>query len=180
MEETIRAVVAMLEGLARDRDRATLAVLRRGAGDPPGVTLQRGGRWLLPLIPQDQPTWVRESCATLAVLFALWHQGFPEARAAVLPSLGGSLRQYGAATEPARGLRLLQRALAADRPELPGVLEHVVRRLRPVGVPVDWVQLGLDLNGWGHPAAYVQQRWATDYWIGSPGDRDDREDDDAP
>jgi CRISPR type I-E-associated protein CasB/Cse2 len=178
-EETILAVVAMLEGLARDRDRTALALLRRGAGESPGATLQRGGRWLLPLIPQDQPPWVRESCATLAVLFALWHQGFPEARFAAPPSLGGSLRHFAAATEPARGLRLLQRLLASDRPELPGVLEGVMRQLRLVGIPVDWVRLGLDLDGWGHPANYVQQRWATDYWLASPDDRADREEVDA-
>lgn len=54
-----------------------------------------------------------------------------------------------------------RRLLAADREELPSLLQSMFRRLERENIPVNYVQLFKDLRYWGDN---VKKQWAKEYW----------------
>jgi CRISPR system Cascade subunit CasB len=148
--------ITYLESL-RD-DRAALAALRRGLGQPPG-TVADMYRYLVPWLPDDTPPWRETAYYLIAALFA-YH-----------PKEGGTDnmgRHFADARDPQRDNTAIERrftALLAAHPEdLPFYLRQAVSFLKSKEVPVNWHQLLSDLLGWSHPARYVQQQWARAFW----------------
>lgn len=148
--------VEYLESLREDR--AALAQLRRGLGQPPGTatdTFRYVARW----IASDTPRRVEEAHYLLAVLYASH------------PAPGGSgnmgehFRRAGRdAVDRTAIERRFTALLAAHPDDLPFFLRQAVSFLRSNDVPVDWQQLFQDLLAWGHPDRYVQRNWARAYW----------------
>lgn len=54
-----------------------------------------------------------------------------------------------------------RRLLAADREELPALLQSMFRRLERENIPVNYFQLFRDLTYWGES---IRRKWAKEYW----------------
>jgi CRISPR system Cascade subunit CasB len=148
--------VTYLESL-RD-DRAALAALRRGLGQPPGTVASMYPyvvRWLL----ADAPP-AREAAYYLAAALFAYHPAGSGAG-----NLGEAFRRtldpQGDNTAVERRFTAL---LAAHPDDLDFYLRQAISFLRSKEVPVNWHQLLADILAWGHPDRYVQKRWARAFW----------------
>jgi CRISPR system Cascade subunit CasB len=168
MEERKHAFVEYLEGL-RD-DRAALAALRRGLGQPPG-TVADMYRYVVPWLPQDVRPRQEAAYYLVAALFG-YH-----------PAEGGA-GNMGSHFARARGPqgddtaieRRFTALLAAHPDDLAFYLRQAVSFLRSKEVPVQWHQLLSDVLAWGHPDRYVQKRWANAFWGRPPSQHTEQED----
>jgi CRISPR system Cascade subunit CasB len=156
MQESKHPFIEYLEGL-RD-DRAALAALRRGLGQPPGSAPEMY-RYVVPWLAADAPPQREEASFTVASLFA-YH-----------PAAGGSGNMgdhFARARDPGGDDTAIERRfsalLAAHPADLAFYLRQAVSFLRSKDVPVDWHRLLADMLGWGHPDRYVQKRWARAFW----------------
>jgi len=148
--------ITYLESL-RD-DRAALAAMRRGMGQPPGTAASMYPyvvRWL----SDDAPPWQEGAYYLAAALFA-YH-----------PAAGGmgNMGSHFARTRDPQGdntaiERRFTALLAAHSDDLDFYLRQAVSFLRSKEVPVNWNQLLTDLLAWGHPNRYVQKQWARAFW----------------
>jgi len=151
-EEFIRYLDSLRE------DRAALAALRRGLGQPPG-TVADMYRYVVPWLSDDTPRWREAAFYTVAALFA-YH-----------PQSGGS-GNMGRHFARARGLlgddtaieRRFTVLLSAHADDLPFGLRQAVSFLKSKEVPVNWQQLLADILNWRHPDGFVQRRWARGFW----------------
>lgn len=150
--------ITYLESLREDR--AALAALRRGLGQPPG-TVPDMYRYVVPWLPADAPSWREDATYTVAALFA-YH-----------PAAGGSGNMgdhFARARDPQGDHTAIERRftalLAAHPDDLPFYLRQAVSFLRSKEVPVNWHRLLSDLLAWGHPERrpQVQKRWASAFW----------------
>lgn len=148
--------VSFLESL-RD-DRGALAALRRGLGQPPG-TVPDMYRYVVRWLPADAPPWREAAYYQIASLYA-YH-----------PAGGGSgnMGDHYARTRDPQGddtavERRFTALLAAHPADLDSYLRQAVGFLRSKEVAVNWHQLFSDIQAWGHPDRYVQQRWARAFW----------------
>jgi CRISPR type I-E-associated protein CasB/Cse2 len=100
-----------------------------------------------------------EAFNTVAALYA-WH---PEDRRDG-SGLGRLCRQLAAGLSTFEGR--LKRLLLCDTEELRRHLQAVILAARAKGVPVDYLQLYLDVRSWPHDhyGEQVRQRWATEFW----------------
>ena len=149
--------VAHLQRLHAADDRAALARLRRGLGKNPGTVVETHGL-VQPWLPRGLPPWHEDACYLIAGLFAAHSE--PGGRG----SLGEAFRRLaedrgGDSTEK-RFVALLN----CHAEELPTHLRHAVSLLASGGVPIDWARLLRDVQGWGHPARWVQRDWSRDFW----------------
>lgn len=140
------------------QDRATLAALRRGLGQPPG-TVADMYPYVVPWLSEDTPPWREAAFYTIAALFA-YH---PD------PGGAGNMgRHFARARDPQADNTAIERRfailLAAHADDLDFHLRQAVSFLKSRDVPINWHQLLIDVMGWGHPERYVQRRWARDFW----------------
>ncbi len=139
-------------------DRAVLAALRRGLGQPPG-TVPDTYRYVVPWLADDTPPWREAAYYLVAALFA-YHPA---------PGGVGNMGDHFARTrvpgwdDTATERRFIA-LLAANPDDLDLYLRQAVSFLKSKDVPVNWHQLLTDILDWGHPARYVQQQWARAYW----------------
>lgn len=171
--------VGWLRSLVSRDDRASLAALRRGAGEQPGSVAE-----MFPLVEPQLPesTGDRQAQAAyrIAALFALHHQGAshlhdwtprPDGRWEER-NLGASLRMAARGDDGALDTGVERRFLALL--DTPGEdLDHHLRGLftlmkaRNEDTPVDYRQLYHDLLGWDGPDRRVQREWAQGFWRGT-------------
>ncbi|MDI7276195.1 MAG: type I-E CRISPR-associated protein Cse2/CasB [Anaerolineae bacterium] len=149
--------VTYLESLREDR--AALACLRRGLGQPPGTVVDMFpyvARWVAP----DAPRSLEEAHYLIAALFA----SHPAAGGA--GNMGDHFRRV--IREDERSADAVERRftalLAAHPDDLPFYLRQAVSFLRAREVPVNWHQLYSDIRRWGRPERWVQRRWARSFW----------------
>jgi CRISPR system Cascade subunit CasB len=143
---------------SRREDRATLAVLRRGLGHPPG-TVAEMYRYVVPWLSDDTPPWREAAFYTIAALFA-YH---PECGGR--GNMGDHFAQARAGVGDETAIERRFSVLLSAHPEdLPFHLRQAVSFLRSKDVPVNWHQLLIDMDAWGHPDGYVQRRWARAFW----------------
>lgn len=100
-----------------------------------------------------------EAFNTVAALYA-WH---PEDRRDG-SGLGRLCRRLAAGLNSFEGR--FKRLLLCNPEELRQHLQPVILAARAKGVPVDYLQLYLDLRSWSHDhyGEQVRQRWATEFW----------------
>lgn len=156
MERENHPFVEYLESL-RD-DRAALAALRRGLGQPSGTVASMYPyvvRWL----GDDTPPWQEAAYYLIAALFA-YH-----------PAEGGTGNMghhFARARDPKGDNTAIERRftalLAAHPDDLDFYLRQAVSFLKSKEVPVNWHQLLSDMLAWSHPARYVQKQWANAFW----------------
>jgi CRISPR system Cascade subunit CasB len=151
-----QAFVTYLEGL-RD-DRAALAALRRGLGQPPG-TVAGMYPYVVRWLPADAPPGREAAYYLVAALYA-YHPAVGGAG-----NLGEAFRRtldpQGDNTAVERRFTAL---LAAHPDDLDFYLRQAVSFLRSKEVPIYWHQLLADVLAWGHPDRYVQKQWARAFW----------------
>lgn len=153
--------VTYLETLAEDR--AALAALRRGLGQPPGTVPD-----MFPYVVRRLPntvypgSWEESAYYLIAALFALH-----PAKSNGL-NLGAHFAQtldpnpdHNAAVE-----RRFTALLTAHPDDLPFYLRQAISFLKSKEVGVNWHQLMWDVRDWGQPErqSRVQKRWATQFW----------------
>lgn len=139
-------------------DRAMLAALRRGLGQPPG-TVPDAYRYVVPWLADDTPPWREAAYYLIAALFA-YHPA---------PGGVGNMGNHFARTRtPGWDDTAIERRftalLAAHPDDLDLYLRQAISFLRSKEVPVNWHQLLTDVLDWGHPDRYVQRRWARAFW----------------
>lgn len=151
-----RPFITYLESL-RD-DRAALAALRRGLGQPPG-SVPDMYRYVVPWLPAEAPAWLEDATYMVAALFA-YH-----------PAAGGTGNMgdhFARARDPQADNTAIERRftalLAAHSDDLAFYLRQAISFLRSKEVPVNWHQLLSDVLAWRRPDRYVQKRWANAFW----------------
>lgn len=148
--------VTYLETLAEDR--AALAALRRGLGQPPGSVADMYP-YIVPRLPENPAPYYEDTCYLVASLFAM-HPG-----RAGSGNLGD---HYARARDPNGDDSALERRftalLVAHPDDLPFYLRQAVSFLRSKEIAIHWHQLMFDLLRWGHPNRFVQKNWANAFW----------------
>jgi CRISPR system Cascade subunit CasB len=151
-----RPFITYLESL-RD-DRAALAALRRGLGQPPG-TVPGMYRYVIPWLPAEAPGWLQDATYMIAALFAYHPAG---------GGTGNMGDHFAHTRDPQADNSAIERRftalLAAHPDDLGFYLRQAISFLRSKEVPVNWHQLLSDVLAWGHPDRNVQKRWASAFW----------------
>ena len=157
--------ITYLEGLKKAENRAALAALRRGLGQPPGSVPE-----MFPYVVRFLPkkaypnSWTEQSYYLIAALYAL----HPE-------SIGkGNLGTHFARTlDPNPDLnaaveRRFITLLTAHPDDLAAYLRQAISFLKSRQKPVviNWHQLMGDVLAWGYPEGQnrVQKQWAAQFW----------------
>lgn len=152
--------ITYLETLTEDR--AALAALRRGLGQPPG-SVPDMHRYIIPLLQNIYAnSWEEEVYYLVASLFALHPESVKEG------NLGTHFAQtldpnpdYNKAIE-----RRFTALLTAHPQDLPFYLRQAISFLQSKEQAINWHQLMRDILRWEHPtyATTVQKRWAAQFW----------------
>jgi len=153
--------IAHLRRLHADDDRAALAHLRRGLGKPPGSVVGMY-RLVQPWLPDNLPQRREDVFYLVAALFA----AHPEPGGH--GDLGGNFAKLAAKRDSESIEKRFVAIVNSHEDELPNHLRHAMSLLAADSIPVDWVQLLLDLQRWTHPERFVQRRWARSHWSTSP------------
>lgn len=156
--------VGHLAQLVKDKDRATLAQLRRGLAKDFGQESRRDG-WVLSQLRRMgranfTDEWEVNRCCQIASLFAehpvACHYG----------TLGTSFREM--ANQPGANEESIERRfhalLDSDYEDLPDRLRHAVSLLKAKNVAVNWAQLLTDLGKWTLEWRPVHKDWSRDFW----------------
>lgn len=173
-----------IKELIEDKERATLAALRRGLGKPPGSAGEMYP-FVIPRLPESKGpewTWEQQCHFIVAALFA-WHQidrpapepdGEGEAKRKPwnFGASVGALRRTDELRESDGPERRFVALLNAECEDLPDHLRSMVGILKAQDVPVDWEQLLCDLQKWGWSSRTTQTGWARSFW-GAPPDTDE-------
>lgn len=170
-------LVEELKRLAERREtdsgaRATLAILRRAVGKPPGEAAD-AARFVWGFLPRDAPPWQvdeeEEVFHLIAGLFALHPKPWPEAETGPRTrNLGASFAMLRRKAEEQGGGENVERRFIAllnsHKDDLPKHLRQAISLLRSEDIPVDWLQLLRDIRGWDRDDRRIQRRWAQAFW----------------
>lgn len=144
-------------------DRALLAALRRGAGQPPG-TVPEVSKYVQTWLGEDAPTYLEEAYYLVAPLFALHPK---EGGRGNMGDHFAALREPGQDLPPSVERRFML-LLAAHPNDLGDYLRQAVSLLKSKDVAVDWQQLLRDVLAWNsrdeRPRIRVQKEWARKFW----------------
>jgi len=153
-----------LAQLVKDKDRATLAQLRRGLAKDFGRESRRDG-WVLSQLKRMGIAKLTKDCEVnhccqIASLFAehpvTCHYG----------TLGTSFREM--ANQPGANEESIERRfyalLDSDYEDLPNRLRHAISLLSSKSVAVHWAQLLTDLGKWKLEWRPVHKDWSRDFW----------------
>lgn len=153
--------VSHLERL--QEDRAALAALRRGLGQPAGYAPEMFP-YVVPFVPAEAGPWREAVYYLIASLFGFYP----------VSTNSGNMGEHFARLRNKRDSddiaveRRFNVLLAAHPDDLGGHLRQAVSLLRANEVPVNWQQLFLDAQAWGHPdpdrRVWVRKRWASAFW----------------
>ena len=144
-------------------DRAALAALRRGLGQPPG-TVPDMHRYVIQRLPDyaRSGSWTEQVYYLMAALYALHPESAAEG------NLGDHFArtldpnpEYNTAVE-----RRFTALLVAHPADFHFFLRHAISFLRSKEVAVNWHQLMWDVLKWDDPdkATQIQKRWAAQFW----------------
>ncbi len=153
--------VTYLETLAEDR--AALAALRRGLGQPPGTAAEMYP-YVVRRLPNDAypNSWTEQTYYLIATLYALHPKSAKEG------NLGHHFAQtldpnpdYNAAIE-----RRFTALLTTHPDDLHFYLRQAISFLKSKEITVNWHQLMWDLLAWGDAdrRTRVQKQWAAQFW----------------
>lgn len=153
--------ISYLESLTEDR--AALAALRRGLGQPPG-TVPDTFRYVIPMIPDDAypGSWKEATYYLISSLFALHPESVSD----------GNLGDHFAATLDPQSdnqdavERRFTALLTADPADLHIYLRQGINFLKSKEIPVNWHQLMADMLRMrrSQSVLWVRKRWANAFW----------------
>lgn len=156
-EPKIHLFIQRLQALARSEDRAALAALRRGLGQPPGAAVGMF-RYVEPFLPEKRSQAQEAIYYLVAALFAL----HPKSTGA--GNIGAHLAQARSGTEDDALERRFTALLSAHPDDLPNFLRQTISFLSSKEIPVNWNQLFWDLQSWEQTDRRVQKHWANAFW----------------
>ena len=165
------ALIEHLRELRRRDDRGALAALRAGLADEPRYRVAMHPH-VLPFLAGRTSRWQEDSAYAVAGLFA-FHDS-PELPDVSIGSAVRRLAERAGDRDPAVEARF-SALLAAHVDDLFVHLRHIVSLLKSNEIAVDWERLLRELDHWDHPDAWVQRRWAHDFWAASDAGTDDLE-----
>lgn len=142
-------------------NRAALAVLRRGLGQPPGYVPEML-RYISPFVTDRTSRWEERALYLIASLFALHPTNTDEGNMGDhLARLKSKDDENDTALE-----RRFTHLLSAHPDDLDVYLRQAVSILRAKEIPINWNQLLQDVRSWSHPdgRAQVRRRWARSFW----------------
>lgn len=167
-QATPHPFAAYLESLAGDR--AALAALRRGLGQPPG-TVAEMYPYVVPRLPAGIGRDEEDAHYLVAALFGYHPAVIQEG------NLGDHLvRAVGSPDDLPAVERRFVALLNTHADDLAGQLRQMVSFLKSKEIPVHWSQLLRDVRGWSHPEHHVQRRWANAFWRAAAEPADDEAD----
>jgi CRISPR system Cascade subunit CasB len=148
------ALITHLKGLARNKDRAALAALRRGLGRKPGEVTA-----MLPHVVPYAPHYGEDTTFLVASLFG-WHPCIDHG----LP-MGSVMRRVWIARNRTESIeQRFTSLLNAHRDDLPHHLRQAISLAKSTEVPVDYDRLFGNINNWDHEKRFVQLEWARQFW----------------
>lgn len=157
--------ITYLESLAEDR--AALAALRRGLGQPPGAAADMFP-YVVPRLPSFvyPGSWTEQVYYLIASLFGLHPISNPD----------GNLGDHFARTRdpnPDHNTAVERRFTAllnAHPDDLDFYLRQAISFLKSKDVPINWHDLMWDTLKWDDPekAIPMRKRWATQFWRRQP------------
>lgn len=147
--------------LIENRDeRAMLAALRRGLGQPLGAVPDMFP-YVVRFLPEDASRWDEECLYLMASLFALHPAHTAEG------NLGDHLYQLAIKMGDSQATeRRFQQLLRAEPEMLPDLLRQIISLLKTNEIPVNWHQLMRDIYSWYWPdrRRNVVRWWARSFW----------------
>ncbi|MDD4924273.1 MAG: type I-E CRISPR-associated protein Cse2/CasB [Dehalococcoidales bacterium] len=169
--------IAFLEKMVSDK--AAMADLRRGLGKSVGTTFEMD-RYILPFISENTYKHKEKAYYIVASLFALWHHGKDSLVENAQTNLGRSLwsmvkkaadedmsnRKYEDKWKDAEK-KIEKRLLAllnCNKDDLPYHLRHTINLLKAKDIPINWLQLFLDIENWNADDRRVQHNWSKGFW----------------
>ena len=162
-------LISALERLRDNNDRARLASLRRGLGQPPGA-VPEASRVIEHMLDEDDPPWIADTLYVIAPLFAL-HQMSDNSKR--WSNMGDHFRAlFGEGEDPPPNVERRFLALLASEPDdLPDALRQAVSLLKPKEVAVNWRRLFDDVKKWldrspegEEKRQEVRLRWSRSFW----------------
>ncbi|MHC1771729.1 MAG: type I-E CRISPR-associated protein Cse2/CasB [Flexilinea sp.] len=158
-EEKLSPLIKFLIGLTSEKDRGTLAELRRGLQYPPGQAVEMY-RYIARYVPNEYRGKQKEKIYYLiAALFAYHPLNTAEGNFGNHMAITANLAGNPVSTE--RRFTIL---LNANIEDLPGYMRQAVSLLKSKDIPVNWEELMSDLLRWGLPEKYIQRKWANAFW----------------
>lgn len=153
------AFMKYLTSLNTDKNRGTLAVLRRGLAGNPIEDLNLY-RFVARRVPDSDRGTPRESVYYLvAALYALQPESAPDG------NFGDHMKRV---TQKRNDLEAAERRftvlLTASLEDLSTPLRQAVMMLKQNELPVNWTALFADLLHWNHPDKWAQRAWANSFW----------------
>jgi CRISPR system Cascade subunit CasB len=157
----VRPLIPALESLREDR--AALANLRRGLGQPRSIAPAMQP-YLISLIPEDATRWQEQSHYLIAALYALHPKNTTEG------NLGQHFNRAVAQAGEGGGEAIERRFVAlldAHPEDLAFHLRQAVSFLKSKEeIAINWQRLFYDVLAWNHDErrADVQRQWARGFW----------------
>ena len=153
------AFMKYLTSLNTDKNRGTLAVLRRGLAGKPIEDLNLY-RFVARKVPERDRSTNRESVYYLvAALYALQPESTDSG------NFGSHMKTVAARRNDMEAAeRRFTLLLNASIEDLNTPLRQAVMMLKQQELPVNWNALFADLLHWEHPEKYVQRAWANSFW----------------
>lgn len=135
-------------------DRAMLAALRRGLGQPAG-TVPEMYPYVMPFAQNPYDDWVYLVASLFALHPASVHEG----------NMGNHLRIFAKNTgnDEAVTRRFVQ-LLRLRGETLATPLRQHISLLKSGNIGVNWHQFAYDMRFWSHSDYFVQKNWAQAYW----------------
>jgi len=144
---------------AHIKDRAMLAALRRGLGQPPGSAPD-----MFPYVVPFVLQWNESDLYLVASLFGL-HPSL-----STTGNIGTHIKDFSRAKhfkrvddDEATKRRFIQ-LLRYNRDALDTPFRQQISLLKSQNVAVNWHQLLYDLHYWDHADRFVQRQWAFAFW----------------
>jgi len=152
----------LIEYLEENReDRAMLAALRRGLGQPAGA-VPEVSRYVQRRLAQDAPAYLENAYYLIAPLFG----------AHPLPGGYGNMGDHfvklcePGQDPPSNVERRFVALLAAHADDLPDALRHAVSLLKAKDIPVNWQRLLEDVLAWSDDDRRIKTHkfWSRQFW----------------
>lgn len=162
-------LIRKLENLRGRDDRASLASLRRGLGQPPGAVPETT-RIVEHMLDEDDRDSTRNALYIVAPLFAFHPLSEGEDR---WSNMGSHFRALigDSAEPPANVERRFMAVMSSEPDDLPDTLRQAISLLKSRSVPVNWrnlfvdVQCLLDSRPEGEQKRQdVRLRWSRNFW----------------
>lgn len=155
--ENERSFVRFLNRLKEQESRGEIAILRKGLrGDP--EKMPELYPIVIPQLPDGTYGWKEKVYFEIATLFAM-HP---------VDSSSGDMGKTFRTIQKIMGSESTEKRFAAllrtHKDEVFGQLRQAVSLARSKDLPINWVQLLIDMQHWNDEEKRVQQRWARSYW----------------